>query len=298
MAKPLSSYQTQQNYHDTVTALRSFFLKRGFLEIDTQSRRSILAACEDPETISTYTFNGVKWPLPQTGQMWLEYELLQNPDVPGVFCTTTSYRNEPNPIAERHLNIFPMFEFESRGDMSALQKLMEEMFEWLGFGSRDQYRQGEYDFIANYYKTQELNATQEMQLWPDFGPVFFLKNFPLGTSPFWNMKKDGEHAKKIDAILYGMETVGAAERSCNPLEMREQFHSISDGMYAELLYQHFGKDRVERELDEYLNLNFIPRFGAGIGATRMTRALSLANGQKPWAGAWKDATTNWWQKQS
>ncbi len=42
------------------------------IENMTQSRLSILAACEDPTTISTYNYAGEVWPLPQTGQMWLE----------------------------------------------------------------------------------------------------------------------------------------------------------------------------------------------------------------------------------
>ena len=62
----------------TVKKLRSFFEGEGFLEVHTQSRLSILAACEDPKTISTYSYAGQVWPLPQTGQMWLEYELLSN----------------------------------------------------------------------------------------------------------------------------------------------------------------------------------------------------------------------------
>ncbi len=274
--KPLSSYNTIRSYHNTVNKLRSFFLEKGFLEVDTQSRRSILAACEDPKTISTYTFAGTKWPLPQTGQMWLEVEMLKNPDVPGMFCSTTSYRDEPNPIASRHLNIFPMFEFEIHGDMQALQKLFEELFEWLGFGPKELYHSGEYADVAKNYNTKEIDAEQEYRLWEDFGPVFLLKNFPIFSSPFWNMKKKGEYAKKIDAILYGMETVGSAERSTNPDEMRKQFHSISDGLYADLLYKHFGMERVEKELNDYLSLDFFPRCGAGIGVTRMIRAMTLS----------------------
>jgi hypothetical protein len=32
---------------------------------------------------------------------------------------------------------------------------------------------------------------------------------------------------------------------------------------------------VERELEEFLSYDFFPRFGGGIGITRMMRALSL-----------------------
>ena len=58
--------------------MRSFFLQKGFIEVHTQNALSILAACEDPSTISTYQYNGNVWPLPQTGQMWLEDVLLKN----------------------------------------------------------------------------------------------------------------------------------------------------------------------------------------------------------------------------
>ncbi len=83
--KPLNSYVTLRSHHNTVQKLRTFFFDRVFVEVDTQSRLSILAACEDPETVATYMFSGVKWPLPQTGQMWLEHELLTNPEIPGFF---------------------------------------------------------------------------------------------------------------------------------------------------------------------------------------------------------------------
>lgn len=273
---PLSSYHTIANYHATVTKLRTFFLERGFLEVDTQSRRSILAACEDPSTIATYFFAGTKWPLPQTGQMWLEYDLLKNPELPGVFCLTTSYRDEPNPIPERHLKIFPMFEFETHGNMTSLHTILEELCVWMGFGSQDSFMQGDYKNVASYFGTEEIKANHEMNIWQNFSHVFFLKNFPTYTHPFFNMKKEGDHAKKIDAILYGMETVGSAERSCNIEEMREMFHTISNGMYAKLLFNHFGTERVLRELDEFLSLDFFPRFGGGIGITRMMRAVHLA----------------------
>ena len=39
-----------QKFTETVGLLRSFFLDKGFLEVHTQNRLSILAACEDPFT--------------------------------------------------------------------------------------------------------------------------------------------------------------------------------------------------------------------------------------------------------
>ena len=274
--KPLKEYNTLLNYHTTVSTLRSFFLARGFLEINTQARQSILAACEDPATIATYTFAKTLWPLPQTGQMWLEYELLKNPDVPGLFCMTTSYRDEPNPIPERHLNIFSMFEFETQGTMADLELLIYDLCSYLKLDDPANFKTGSYDNIATHYGVNEIKAPDEMKLWHDFGPVFLLQYFPFYTSPFFNMKKEGDHAKKIDTILYGMETIGSAERSCDVDEMRELFYTISNGGYSLKLFELFGKERVEKELNEFLSLDFFPRFGGGIGTTRLIRAITLA----------------------
>ena len=55
-----------------------------------------------------------------------KYEILKKPDVAGYFCLSTSYRMEPNPVPGRHDIIFPMFEFEFKGDMDELVELQKE----------------------------------------------------------------------------------------------------------------------------------------------------------------------------
>ena len=46
-------------------------------------------------------------------------------------------------------------------------------------------------------------------------------------------------------------------------------------MYAKTLYNQFGRERVDREMDEFLSHNFIPRSGGGIGMTRLIRSMEL-----------------------
>ena len=197
-----------KEYHEAVKKLRHFFEEKGFIEVPTQSRLSILAACEDPTTIATYNYAGNIWPLPQTGQMWLEYELLNNPEAEGFFCISTSYRNEPNPIEGRHDLIFPMFEFEFKGNMSNLFLLERELIEYLGIvDTRYKVPAFRYDELANKYDVKELEAEHETKLWEEYGPAVLITDFPLYTSPFWNMKKNEEFANKIDVILYGIETI-------------------------------------------------------------------------------------------
>lgn len=278
------------HYHQASKLLRAFFEQKGFIEVATQSRLSILAACEDPSTIATFNYSGIVWPLKQTGQMDLEYELLTNKDYPGVFCQSTSYRQEANPIPGRHDLIFPMFEFESRGNMQDMIDLETEFLEFIGFTkdgdisgggafkANDDYLHYDYLDLAKYFGVKEISAADEERINSEIAPVLFLKNFPEYTSPFWNMRRNenGETANKVDVILYGMETIGSAERETDPNVMLNRFHTISDGKYSELLYAQFGRARVMKELGEFLDLEQTNRFGAGIGMTRMIRALKLA----------------------
>jgi len=264
-----------KHFHFVVNKLREFFISKGFLECHTQNRLSILAACEDPTTIKTFDYNNKVYPLPQTGQMWLEYELLKNPDVPGYFCVSTSYRYEPNPIPGRHAIIFPMFEFELKGGMQALELLEIELLEHLGYKTITEFKEGDYEDVANRYNTTDISHSVEQQLYKENGPVFFLKNFPEYTSPFWNMKRNPERgtANKIDVILSGMETIGSAERSQDVNDMLTRFKTISNGEYAQILYNKFGQHRVDSEMNEFLSNNFIERSGGGIGITRLISSM-------------------------
>ncbi len=263
-----------KTYNELVQKMRAFFLQKGFIEVPTQSRLSILAACENPHSITTFNYCGEVWPLPQTGQMWLEHELLQNPEWPGCFCISTSYRQEKDPIPGRHELIFPMFEFESKGGMKELLQLESELLFYLGF---DLPVEVNYDDVCQEYGgVPILENEHETKMWNEKGSVVSLQYFPRRTNPFWNMKnKDGEIFNKVDVILYGQETIGSAERSCDVEKMKEMFYTIEDGKYCEKLFELFGKERVEAELETFLQYDFFPRFGGGIGMTRLARAYEM-----------------------
>jgi len=261
-------------YNELVQKMRTFFQSKGFKEVPTQSRLSILAACENPHSITTFEYKGEIWPLPQTGQMWLEYELLKNPEWEGVYCISTSYRQEKNPIPGRHELIFPMFEFESKGTMKDLLKLEEELLEYLGF---DEPINKTYEGVcAEYGGVSILEDEHEQRMWKEKGSVVSLQHFPLRTNPFWNMQHGTNGIfNKVDVIMYGQETIGSAERSCDVEKMKEMFYTIENGGYANKLFELFGKERVEKELEEFLSFDFFPRFGGGIGMTRLARAYEL-----------------------
>lgn len=262
------------HYDFIVRKLRAFFQKKGFIEVPSATRLSILAACEDPSTIRKFTLGGIEYPLPQTGQMWLELELLKNPTWPGVFCLGPSYRDEQNAIPGRHYNLFPMFDFEGQGSFEELQAIESELLTYIGFDAPIGLN---YDDACSRYDTQLLETEHETMMCKEISTVISLEKFPERSNPYWNMKYIGNGIfNKIDIILYGMETIGSAERSCNKKEMYHFFETISNGQYASLLFEQFGKDRVQKELDEYFSFNFFPRFGGGIGLTRLESAMEKA----------------------
>ena len=252
------------------------FESRNFVEVHTQNRLSILAACEDPFNVNTFNYANQCWPVPQTGQMWLEYELLKNPNVDGYFCLTTSYREEKNPVEDRHDLIFPLFEFETLGGMDKLIELEKDLLIYLGYDENN-FKIDTYSNLSKKYNVEELEHEHETQLYKDESSTFFITEFPELTNPFWNMRRDKEKqvANKVDVILSGQETIGSAEREIDKDEMRKRFNTIMNGDYKEKLYELFGKERTDKELEDYLSFNFMKRCGGGIGVTRLIRSMKL-----------------------
>lgn len=271
-----------QDFNEIISKLRGFFIKKGYVETFPQPRQSILAACEDPSTIKTYEFDGNVWPLPQTSQMHLETELMSN-DIDGLYCLTASYRDEPNPIKGRHLKSFTMWEFEHKGDFNDLIKLLNELCVHLGFYKNvNDIPTFTYNELCEHYNTTELTPKHEELIWEEYGDVVGITHFSEKTSPFFNMsyngldKKTGEKIyNKVDFIICGQETFGCAERSNDISQMRDSFNSISDGEFSGLLFKLFGKKRVENELEEFLSLPMINRYGGGMGIFRLFRAMKI-----------------------
>ncbi len=264
------------------STFRKFFASRGLVEFHPQSRLSILSACEQPETLTKIQYRDVEWPLPQSQQLLSESVLLSGPeDIKGYYWTCTSYRNEPSPIEGRHALIFPMLEIEHRGDYNTLHSTLNDLLLHFGYSppsSSDKesslFPEITYEDMCKHFHTEELTHVHEEEMAKILGPAYFITHFPERTSPFFNMKRNSDGtAKKIDVILSGKETIGSAERSCDVSQMRENFHTISDGKYASTLYDHFGIARVEKELEDYFSLNFAERFGFGLGVTRLIASL-------------------------
>jgi len=279
-----------------VKALRTFFDQESFDEVYMQNRLGIMPACEDPENVTSMIYMGEVWPLPQTNQMWLEDELLKNKTTQAIHTLTTSYRQEVSPIVGRHKVIFPLYEFESKGEFEDLQNLMDNLMKHFGFPlpeGMDRYPRVTYEEACKKYGVSILEREHEALLEKDFGPVVLLVKFPMRSDPFWNMKlvhDDGETyltkeqithpdrlSYKMDVIVGGMEVCGTGERSSDSREMKIMFDNIVGGDYARNLQFKFTKKRVSDELEKFVSHDFVPRFGGGIGIDRLISALRKYN---------------------
>jgi aspartyl/asparaginyl-tRNA synthetase len=267
-----------KHYAYVVKKLRSYCDEQGLTECYLNDIPTTLSSCEDPTNLHTYSWDGVDYALPQTSQMLLETVILKDgPESKGFYNICNSFRLEKNPVKNRHQNQFPLFEIEGPWDMNQMIQFQKGLLLTLGIKPwGDDFPEIDYLDACAKYNVTELDHQHEIQLCRDLNsPAVFLKRFALTTSPFWNMLVDGNVAKKVDVLIGNpcggqpMEVFGSSERSCNPEEMREMFHTVSDGQYAEYLYQAFGKERIEKELEEYLSNTFFKRAGMGIGISRL-----------------------------
>ena len=267
-----------KDYDYIINKLRDFFKSKNFVEVSSQTRLSILTACKDPFNVATFNCLDTIWLLPQTGQIMLEYELLKNPEIEGFFCLTTSYRLEKSHLDESDDIIFPLFEFETHGNVYDLVKLERELLKFLGYKKED-IKMATYEEMQEKYEVEELKHEDEEKMETDIGKAILLHDFPEHIHPFWNMKRDlrTKTSQKIDVILNGEKTISSAERENNKDMMKRRFETIMDGKYKEKLYELFGEERTNKELENYLNLNFIERIGGGIGVTRLIRSMKKEN---------------------
>ena len=135
--------------------------------------------------------------------------------------------------------MYPQFEFECKGGIDVLIPLQDELFQFMGFHLKD---------------IEDCEET------------------PFHPIPFWTTKGKNLY-KKVNNI----EIICSSEKCCNKLDMRNRFDNLYEGTYADILYNTFGKERVEKELTTFLKHTFIHRSCGYIGIIQMIQAMKLSN---------------------
>ncbi len=259
------------HYNAMVRSLRSFFQdKKGFIEVPAQSRPSIFAT-QTAESIGQFAVNNIPFPLPQSNLLCLDYEMLKNPEWKGVYSISTRYQDDSTPEQE---STCPIFEFCVPGNCNDLKRFHDELLLFLGF---EQSIPLLYEEVCKKYETQSLQAYHKATLAQEISAVITLEDFPSRTFPFWNTKYAGNGVyHKSETLLHGISVITSQEQETNGEKLREGFFSLNQGKYAQSLVARFGKERVNRDLEEYLSLPMLDRFASTIDLSKLANALEMA----------------------
>lgn len=95
-----------------------------------------------------------------------------------------------------------------KGGIDELLDMERDLAMHMGFGKdynnkKENIPDVDYLEMCKKYNVEEIESPEELLLEKDFGSVVALRNFPMYTSPFWNMKMDGDISRKIDVIMGG-----------------------------------------------------------------------------------------------
>lgn len=269
-----------KGYEYVVNKLTEFFKSKKFLEVSRQNSLGTLVGCDDPFNVETFSYGNDDhvWPLPQSREMLLEYEILKHPEIEGYFCLTTSYRLEKRHNDRKHYNYLPLFNFETHGNIYDLAKLERELLNYLGY-NKDDIKMATYEEMQEKYEVENLEDKHEEKMETDIGKAVLLHDFPEEIKFFWNLKCDirTKSVRKIDVILSGQRTISSAEKEDDKDTMKRRFKTIMNGKYKEKLYELFGEERTNKELEYYLNHDFFERIGGCIDITTLIRSMKKEN---------------------
>lgn len=258
-------------YNELAHELRCFFQEKyHYLEIPSQTKFTLLS-CKDPASATLFQQGQHTYPLPQSAQIQLEKALMANPQLPGVFSLSTSYRHDAHALPGRHDKVFPLFEFVTHGHFHDLRKIYKELLTFLGLPTPEYVSYA--DCCRRYGKTY-LTPANDIDIQRELGNSVSLEYLTRAANPFWTSQAENEATfREMRLILHGLSTFSGAEHHCDSKGLKQAFLNYQQGQYAKTLFAQFGQKRVEEERDDYLMMRLIPRVSGAIGLTRLARAV-------------------------
>jgi hypothetical protein len=254
-------------FHYVINCVRTFLLKRGFIECYFENKLGILTKCNDPLTVCWYFQNNGKRILTQTNRLSLELELINNSASTGFFTLSNCYLNSEN----QGFHFIPKIEFILKGGMYDLDKMERDLLFGLGF---KKISGGNYSTIIDKYKMDAITEENYKIINDNEGRVFFLKNFPATVSKQWlvNVNNTTNTTNEILVIINGKPIIDSFENSCDKQTMKSSFYKLLNGEYAAQFNSTFGNSIIA-ELDGFLNNDFIIRSSGEINIYNLCECL-------------------------
>lgn len=229
----------------------------------------------------------------------LDYELLKNPNCRGLY----------------NLNSNPSLEFVGRGSLANMRELLSELMQMLGFQAPKTLLYE--DMCARYQCTllgpvhellmqQEFGNVLSLEIFPERTWPFWNTRcqeneikYHVGSMEqqreaikYQNLQEQVEKIKQdgnafvclqdksynqMEILLYGKRAVVSSERCTDPKSLEERFYRYADRIYSLSLFNQYGKDKINQELENFLALPMEPYFGGTIHLNVLMRAMRFAN---------------------
>jgi len=254
-------------FHYVTNTARFFFLETGFIETFEQSNLSVINSCKNLDTSCLFDMYKFCHSLPQSNEIWLDYEITKYNNQAGFFCISTHYTNDSLGITN---SIIPYLEFSIKGGMFELEKMLRALLTSLGYKSKCKFNTLMYKNILSTYNVTDITPSVYNKIAETDNGVIFIKNYAFNGDTFWNDFQENGIYNKITVLLNGKETITATQKSKSIEFMRDNFKNRSDFIK---LCDIFGEYRVLGELEGYLELPFSDRCTGKINLVNLINSM-------------------------
>ena len=282
------------NIQQTISLLKRHLNKLGLREVYLQHNTGILVF-EDIRQKHYPVYKSYEnfVPLPQTNRVCLDKLYLDNVKYnvndKGLYCISTNYNNG---------EVKPVIEYISKN--TRLIDFHKDLLDSIGFNRYSEQplfvspipdaaiidiyasKINSYTIIKcgkfiDKWNNKCINHYSYKIINDYYNEVGFLIHKPKSASPCWTFQHSDDYVNTLDVIVNNCSVIQSAEKSTSIDDMKTAFNTKDNGNYKLILDKLFGENRVNCELESYLNREFTSRIGGSIDIVALANAMQKYN---------------------
>lgn len=261
------------HFHFIYNSIRNYLIQNNFIESYVQNRLSNLNSCKNIFNACLFDMYKFCYCLPQSNEIWLEYEMIKYNKQSGFFCQSSLYFNHNNGLDNY---IEPAMEFSLIGGLFELEKLFRGLLKHMGYTNNIfNYKSIDYKDILLLFQLEVLTEKIKIPKLSEDKTIYFVKNIPKNDDTTWNDYDQNGIYNKIIVIIYGKVVFYGIQKSNEIEKMRNIYLERND---YPALCEFFGEERVLGELESYLELPFMDRCTGKIKISSLIELMNKENG--------------------
>ena len=260
-------------YNYAANLIRFFFLDGNYIESYEQNKLCNLNSCINIYDACLYDMFKFCYALPQSNELWVDYQILMYSSQKGFFTYSTIYKNDFNGLNNY---IEQVIEFSLKGGMYDLEKLIRNLLDLFGFKNTFTFKSVDYNELIQDLQITDFTYKNFSMLNDDPYTIYFIKGFNKNAYVKWNDYFDVKNNcyNKLLLICRGKELICGSQKSESVDEMRENFMKTKDFSKK---CEFFLEERVIGELNSYLELQFFKRCTGTICFKNLIHLLEQEN---------------------